>query len=112
MRSGRHEDLAADIEEGHQSSALCHYGNVSYALGETASTEQLRKAAEAHGPLSEALGRMVAHLEANGVDLRETPLTLGRRLLIDPAAERFVGDDAANALLTRDYREPFVVPAI
>jgi predicted dehydrogenase len=112
VRSGKHEDLAADIEQGHQSSALCHYGNVSHALGEPASVEELREAAAAHEPLAEGLGRMVAHLEANGVDLEATPLTLGRSLRIDPTRERFVGDAAADRLLTREYREPFVVPAV
>ena len=30
---------------------------------------------------------------------------LGRRLRWDPAAEHFVGDDEANALLSRNYRQ-------
>ncbi len=34
----------------------------------------------------------------------------GRMLRFDPKTERFVGDDEANRLLTRDYRKPFVVP--
>ena len=32
-------------------------------------------------------------------------------LTMDPKAETFLGNDAANAMLTRDYRKPFVVPA-
>ena len=35
---------------------------------------------------------------------------LGRSLDFDPEAQRFKGDDEANAMLTRDYRKPFVVP--
>jgi hypothetical protein len=35
---------------------------------------------------------------------------LGRNLRFDGDAERFVDDAQANALLTRDYRPPFVVP--
>jgi len=31
---------------------------------------------------------------------------------MDPQTERFVDNDAANALLTRNYREPFVVPGV
>src|SRR5439155_1546042 len=33
VRSRKHEDLNADILEGHLSSALCHLGNISYRLG-------------------------------------------------------------------------------
>ena len=40
--------------------------------------------------------------------------TIGPVLTFDPAAERFTGNDeqtaAANKLLRRDYRAPFVVP--
>jgi predicted dehydrogenase len=36
---------------------------------------------------------------------------LGRRLTLDAAAQRFVNDDEANRMLTRNYREPYVVPA-
>jgi len=44
--------------------------------------------------------------------LEEASYRLGRVLSFDPASERFVGEGApeANALLTRKYREPFVVP--
>jgi hypothetical protein len=50
------------------------------------------------------------HLAANGLDLVKTPLTLGAALAMDPKTERFTNSDAANALLTREYRKPFVVP--
>ena len=33
-----------------------------------------------------------------------------RRLVLDGDTETFVGDTEANALLTRTYRPPFVVP--
>ena len=58
--------LAADIEEGHLSSAYCHLGNIAYRLG--------------------------------------------RKLRIHPSSESFEGDAEANAMLTREYRAPFVVP--
>jgi len=35
---------------------------------------------------------------------------LGSQLTLDPKAEKFIGNDDANALLTREYRKPFVVP--
>jgi len=36
---------------------------------------------------------------------------LGRKLHINPTTESFVNDSEADALLTREYRAPFVVPA-
>jgi hypothetical protein len=36
---------------------------------------------------------------------------LGRSLTFDAASETFGADQAANALLTRQYRKPYVVPA-
>jgi len=35
---------------------------------------------------------------------------LGRSLVFDPKTETFPGDAEANKMLTRNYREPFVVP--
>ena len=50
------------------------------------------------------------NLKAVDVDLAETQYTLGRVLEFDAKTERFQGDDQANALLSRPYRKPFVVP--
>ena len=35
---------------------------------------------------------------------------MGRTLTFDGARERFVNDREADALLTRTYRAPFVIP--
>jgi hypothetical protein len=67
VKSRDSKTLHAEIEEGHQSSALCHLGNIAYKLG--------------------------------------------RRLTINPTSESFVNDPEADAMLTREYRVPFVVPA-
>lgn len=60
----------------------------------------------------DSFDRMVAHLQANEVDLDRTPLTLGPTLTIDSNTERYVGEhsDWANMYLKRNYREPFAVP--
>ncbi len=110
VRSRKREDLHADILEGHLSSALCHTGNISYRLGRTASPEELQEALKQDTAAQETLARMEAHLAANGVDLKKTQLTLGPVLRMDPKSERFVDNPKANALLTRKYRAPFVVP--
>jgi predicted dehydrogenase len=68
VRSRKIEDLGVDIEDGHQSSSLCHLGNIAYRLGRTVN--------------------------------------------FDPKTETFPGDAQANALLTREYRAPYVVRAV
>jgi len=110
VRSRNHADLKADILEGHLSSALCHTGNISYRLGSARSPDEMRQAVKAQPGMAEALGRMEEHLAANHVDLSKTPATLGALLNMAPKKERFIGNEAANALLTRDYRHPYVVP--
>ncbi len=50
------------------------------------------------------------HLSAALCHLGNISYRLGRKLTFDPKTETFPGDDEANKLLTRDYREPFVVP--
>jgi hypothetical protein len=44
------------------------------------------------------------------VDLAATKITVGPSLEFDPKTETFPGNDRANAMLTRNYRKPFVVP--
>jgi predicted dehydrogenase len=110
VRSRKSADLKAEVLEGHLSSALCHTGNISYQLGTQHTPEEIRDAVKATPDLAEALGRMEQHLEANNLDLHKTPAMLGAVLQMDPKSERFVGNHAANLLLAREYRPPFVVP--
>ncbi|MBM3881123.1 MAG: Gfo/Idh/MocA family oxidoreductase [Verrucomicrobia bacterium] len=111
VRSRKSTDLTADILEGHLSSALCHTGNVSYLLGRTAAPGEIREAIRAQRDAEATFQRMLEHLKVNEVDVDATPLTLGPVLTMNPAKERFVRNRAANQLLTRDYREPYVVSA-
>lgn len=114
IHSRRTPDLYGPIDEGHVSSALCHLGNISHELGRTAAPGETREKIKADAVLSEAYGRMAEHLRRDGVDLEQTPATLGAVLQLANEAERFVGPDAAkaNALLRREYRAPFVVPEL
>ena len=50
------------------------------------------------------------HLSACLPLLANIAYETGRTLNFDPAKETFKGDDDANRLLTRNYREPYVVP--
>ena len=110
VRSRRHEDLNADISEGHLSSALCHTGNISYRLGLKKSSDEIREAIKGDHDATETFGRMAEHLQLNEVDLAKDNAALGEMLKMDPAKETFPGNHAANKYLTRDYRKPFVVP--
>ncbi len=110
VRSRRKEDLKADILEGHLSSALCHTGNISYRLGRESDPEEIREHLKKDSAALETLARMEEHLAANKVDLKNTRLALGAVLRMDPLQEKFIENPKANALLTREYRKPFVVP--
>ena len=110
VRSRKHTDLNADILEGHLSSALCHTGNVSHRLGAHRSPEEIREAIQGDKEAAESFGRMMEHIAANEVDLQETPLSLGVPLRMNPKTERFRRNREANLMLTREYREPYVVP--
>lgn len=52
------------------------------------------------------------HLSCVHCHLANVSYRLGRALHFDPASERFVNDDEANAMLSREYRPGFEVPAI
>jgi predicted dehydrogenase len=114
VRNGRRGDLNADIREGHQSSALCHVGNISHRLGRPERVDVIARRLEDSRLDAEAgrtFERMTRHLRDNGADLERNQLCLGPLLRIDSEREAFSGRPDADALLTREYRRPFVVPA-
>lgn len=113
VKSRNHEDLAADIEEGHYSSALCHLGNISMNLGDLVTGAQAKERFQGDKESRETFERFSEHLAKNSVDLNKTKLRMGKQLAIDPQAEVFQGEFAeqANPLLTREYRKGFVVPS-
>ncbi len=113
VRSGKRSDINADIIEGHQSTALCHVGNISHRVGKQMPVTQITEAieqADLHEDVAKTFDRTAKYLEGKGVDLNKTPLTLGQHLKI--AGESFPGNDAANRLLARTYRKPFELPTI
>ncbi len=111
VRSRRSENLNAEILEGHYSSALCHLANISYRLGEEVPFNGKRKIFGDNRAASETFEAMREHLAGeNGLPLDQMTYRLGRRLELDAEHEKFIGDDEANRMLTREYRKPFVVP--
>ncbi len=110
IRSRKSSDLNADILEGHLSSALCHTGNISYRLGKLAKPETVSNAIKKHPEAAESFASFTEHLKIHDVDLNKFPVQLGAVLKMDPKKEQFINNSAANELLTRKYRDGFVVP--
>ena len=112
LRSGRKEDLNAEIEVGHLSTTMCHQANVSFLAGAEASVDEARENFKAHEDAVNTLTDVVEQLEGNSVDLTKEKLILGPQLTYDRKQERFVGENAdkANKYVKCSYREPFVVP--
>ena len=74
-----------------------HYGNFINAL-RSGKTEDLNCDIE------------VGHLSSALPHIANISYRLGRELMFDGSKERFVGDEEADRMLTRKYREPYVVP--
>jgi predicted dehydrogenase len=109
VRSRKQEELNADILEGHLSSALCHLGNISYLMGVE---KRFEKPADFSGNeiVGDSVMTLLENTKALGVNADNSTLRIGPKLEFDPEREKFVNNPAADMLLTRPYRKPFVVP--
>ncbi|MFA6562944.1 MAG: Gfo/Idh/MocA family oxidoreductase [Verrucomicrobiia bacterium] len=116
VRSRKTSDLAADIEQGHVSSALCHLANISYRLGKDSAADAIKEAIMLDANTKDSFQRFADHLAANQVNVPATPAVLGPALSLAPDKEVFVSKEKydlgfwANALLKDAYRPPFAVP--
>jgi hypothetical protein len=63
-----------------------------------------RRSEDLRAPIEEG------HFSTTLCHLANISYRVGRSLRFDGAAERFVGDEEADKLLTRTYRAPFVLP--
>jgi predicted dehydrogenase len=115
VRSRRRDLQAAEILEGHYSTALCHLANISYRLAQPAAPAEIHQrlaSLPVDGSVVQTFQAIQRHLAGNGVDIDDERLALGPWLAINSAAEAFVGNPAADALLAREYRRPFVLPEL
>jgi predicted dehydrogenase len=52
------------------------------------------------------------HLSSALAHLANISYRLGRSLTFDPTTERFIGDEEANKLISREYRSPYAIPSM
>ena len=113
VRSRNPKDLNGEILEGHLSSALCHTGNISNLLGDKIPVSEIKKRladVKTNEDTAATCDRVRQHLRDNGLDPDKTRLRYGLTLTFDAKTEKFVGNEKATAMLTRESRKPFVVP--
>ncbi len=103
--------LTCPIRENHLSAGCCHLANASYRLGEVKPFDPASKPFGDDAVAVETFDRMREHLAAYDVKLEKAGLRFGRPLTIDPKTETVVGDPQADAMLGREYRKGFEVPA-
>jgi len=109
VQSRKPEELNAEILEGHYSSALCHLGNISYRMGSPRTFEKPKDFSD-NQTVGDSVMTLLENTKAIGVEPEKTTLWVGPKLEFNPETEKFVDNPAADELLTRPYRKPFVVP--
>jgi len=110
LRSGKREDLNAEILEGHISTSICHVGNISYRLGRAAPLDRQRKQVGEMACWREMFERYVKYLDGLGVDPNTS--TVGPWLECDAEHECIKDNPKANEIVRGFYRKPFEVPEI
>lgn len=106
--------LNTDVQVGHHSTGWCNLANIAYQVGSNYSADAAASLAKEVPGWGELLDEMKQHLAAHKIDIGSMEIKLSPMLTLDPTSERFVGEHSigANALIKRQYREPYVVPQI
>jgi predicted dehydrogenase len=94
VRADRNAPVEVNVEPGAQNDAA-HVANFCAAIRSTA-----KLTADA----------LTGHLSTSLCHLGNIATRLGRSLVLDPETERIVGDEEANALVRREYREHWGTP--
>lgn len=112
VREGNSDKLNTDVLVGHHSTGWCNLANIAYQTGSAYSQEAAQQVGDEIW--LGLLGEMREHLKAHGLEMSNSQIKLSPVLEIDVKSERFVGKhaEAANKLLKREYRAPYVVPTI
>lgn len=106
--------LRSPVEEGHYSSVVCHMANISYRLGRHGNFEDINAKVGNNSTVLDRIENMKEHLIANEIDITKSKVKIGASLKFDSKKEQFAGElsDEANMYVSRNYREPFIVPNI
>jgi len=96
LYKGEKGQLAMNVSKDPGSDVAPHIANFLAAC-------RTRRAQDLNAPLAEGV------MSADLCHLANASYRMGKRLSIDAARGRFIGDEAANALLTRVYRTPYLV---
>lgn len=112
VRAGDAEQVHSKLESAYYSACMSHLANISVLTGEEMVPEAAAERVAGDEMLSEVLDRFSKQLSKLSVDFRKTPWHVGSTLEFDAVKERFVGEKAgaANQLVHREDRKPFVVP--
>ena len=115
VKSRNADSLNSDAFQGHLSAALAHLANISYYIGEdnkvsVSEAKSILAKVKSRDDNMETLNRTIAHFKENKVDLDKYPMSMGPMLKFDPKREVFTNSRAANEILHREYRKPFVCP--
>ena len=108
IRANRQQDVTASPLDGHLTASLSHIANISHRLGRPQPFEPRQNTFPDSSNAQNSLLMMEEHLAANGVNLANTNLTVGRYLTMN-REESFANDKEAIRHLTREYRGDFVV---
>ncbi|HEY5550949.1 MAG TPA: Gfo/Idh/MocA family oxidoreductase [Opitutaceae bacterium] len=117
VRSRQTASLAAPLETGRVSTSPCHFGNISYRLGRSATLAEAHRALESVPASDPLLDGMAKHLAVHGVPVNDPVFTVGPWLEIDPGLAEVAsieGADKDTLALARHYvqstpRPPYVL---
>ena len=110
IKADDHGQLNAPIEGCHISTAICHLSNISYRAGKMASPDLIRSRMKDYEDIRITVDDQLKQIEANEGNMSK--IILGPKLTFDPQAEKFVGENSAeaNRLLRYEMRKEFAVP--
>ncbi len=110
VRENNPDMVNGGVEDAHYSSALCHLGNISYRLGSTTTMAGVNSPYANNQQVNDSIEKIKENLGRINLRLDQAECQVGPMLEFDPAKEQFIDNDAANAMLTRNYRGEFTVP--